>query len=74
MAGKIFQIPQDFPYQPAAILQQVQDERKWVAGGICGGIRAVPFWIPAYAGMTVEGRGDDGKGDCGKDGCYRPLP
>ena len=27
MAGKIFQIPRDFPYQPAAILQQVQDER-----------------------------------------------
>ena len=52
-------IPRNLKILPA-ILQQVQDERKGVAGGICGGIRAIPSWIPAYAGMTVGESGNYG--------------
>ena len=51
MAGKIFGFLGIF-FIGAAILQQVQDERKGVAGDAAA-LGTVPFGIPAYAGMTV---------------------
>ena len=80
------------------ILQPVQDERMGAAAaflpsfprkresrGDLPGMRhhkAVPFGIPAYAGMTVGAAGEDSRKAAGrtvergggKDGRYRPLP